>query len=75
LAVEKQVAIIYAATNGYLDALPVTVLQRYERELTSFLEAKHPQVLPAIREKKEISDDVKAKLDAALQDFGKVFTV
>jgi F-type H+-transporting ATPase subunit alpha len=74
LAAEKQVAIIYAATNGYLDPLPVSAVQRYERELYNFLEAKHPQVLPAIREKRELTDDVKAKLDAALRDFAKVFS-
>jgi F-type H+-transporting ATPase subunit alpha len=73
-AVEKQVAIIYAATTGFLDTLPVAAVQKYERELYNFLEAKHPQVLPAIREKREISDDVKSKLDAALKDFGQVFT-
>jgi F-type H+-transporting ATPase subunit alpha len=73
-AVEKQVAIIYAATTGFLDTLPVSAVQKYERELYNFLEAKHPQVLPAIREKREISDDVKSKLDAALKDFGQVFT-
>jgi F-type H+-transporting ATPase subunit alpha len=73
--VEKQVAVIYAATNGFLDTLPVSVLQRYERELYSFLEAKHPQVLTAIREKRELTDDVKGPLDAALKDFAKIFTV
>jgi F-type H+-transporting ATPase subunit alpha len=72
-AVEKQVAIIYAATTGFLDTLPVTSVQKYERELYNFLEAKHPQVLPAIREQREISDDVKSKLEAALKDFGQVF--
>jgi F-type H+/Na+-transporting ATPase subunit alpha len=73
IPIEKQVAIIYAATNGYLDALPVSVIQRYERELYAFLEAKHPEVLTSLREKREITDDVKAKIDAALADFGKVF--
>ncbi len=73
LPVERQVAIIYAATGGFLDPLPVSAVQRYERELYSFLEAKHPQVLTAIREKREITDDVKGKIDAALQDFAKVF--
>jgi len=73
-AIEKQVALIYAATNGHLDALPVSAVQKYEHELYNFLEAKHPQVLPIIREKREITDDVKAKLEAALQDFGKIFT-
>jgi F-type H+-transporting ATPase subunit alpha len=72
--VEKQVAIIYAATSGFLDALPVPALQKYERELYSFLEAKHADVLTTLREKKEITDDVKAKLDRALQDFAKVFS-
>ena len=45
LPVEKQVVIIYAATNGHLDELPVDAVQRYERELYAFLEAKHPEVL------------------------------
>src|SRR5215469_8186332 len=61
LPVEKQTAIIYAAVNGHLDGLPVSALQRYEKELYSFLDAKHPEVLAAIRDKKELSDDVVAK--------------
>jgi len=71
--VEKEVAIVYAATNAYLDALPVAAIQRYERELYAFLEAKHAEVLKLIREKKDLTDDVKAKLDRALTDFGKLF--
>src|SRR6185369_6110426 len=38
LTMEKQVAIIYAATNGYLDPYPVTEARRYEKELYTFLE-------------------------------------
>jgi F-type H+-transporting ATPase subunit alpha len=72
--VEKQVAIIYAATSGFLDALPVSAVQKYERELYGFLEAKHAQVLADLKAKSEIIDDVKSKLDAALQDFAKIFT-
>jgi F-type H+-transporting ATPase subunit alpha len=71
--VEKQIVIIYAATNGYLDALPVAALQRYERELYAFIEAKHGAALTLLRDKKELTDDVKAKVDAALTDFGKLF--
>jgi F-type H+-transporting ATPase subunit alpha len=73
LPVEKQIVVMYAATNGHLDALPVAALQRYERELHAFLEAKHPDVLAAVREKKELTPDVQAKVDAALVDFGRVF--
>ena len=73
LSVDKQIAIIYAATNGHLDPLPVAAIQRYERELYAFLEAKHPAALKLLAEKRELTDDVKAKLDAALADFAKLF--
>jgi F-type H+-transporting ATPase subunit alpha len=73
LPVEKQIAIIYAATSGHLDPLPVAAVQRYEHELYAFLDAKHPEVLKVLREKKELTDDVKAKLDAGLTDFAKHF--
>jgi F-type H+-transporting ATPase subunit alpha len=72
--VERQVAIIYAATTGHLDALPVSAAQKYERELYAYLEAKHPGVLTGIREKKEITDDLKPQVDTALSDFAKIFT-
>ncbi|MGH7540910.1 MAG: F0F1 ATP synthase subunit alpha [Gemmatimonadota bacterium] len=71
--VEKQVAIIDAATSGHLDPLPVEVVGRYERELYAFLDAKHPDALKGLREKRELTDDVKAKLDAALAAFGEIF--
>jgi F-type H+-transporting ATPase subunit alpha len=73
LPVEKQIIIIYAATNGHLDALPVVAVQRYERELYSFLEAKHGQVLTDVREKKELTPELTAKIDAALGAFAKAF--
>ena len=73
LAFEKQVLVVYAATNGVLDQLPVASLQRYEKELLAFAEAKHPAVLTSLREKKELTDDVKGKVDACLAAFAKVF--
>ncbi len=73
LPVEKQIVIIYAATNGYLDALPVAAIQRYERELYAFLDARHAEVLAELRERKELTDAVRAKLDAALGAFREVF--
>jgi F-type H+-transporting ATPase subunit alpha len=71
LPVEKQVAIIYAATNGYLDPVPVDRLRQYEDGLYSFLETRHPGVLALIAEKKVLDDDVKKALNAALEDYGK----
>src|SRR6184192_3979335 len=71
--VEKQIVIIYAATNGHLDRLPVAAIQRYEHELYAFIEAKHGAVPTLLRAKKELTDDVRAKIDAALTDFGALF--
>jgi F-type H+/Na+-transporting ATPase subunit alpha len=74
LPIEKQIAIIYAATQGHLDALPVAAVQRFERELYAFLEAKHAALLKDVREKKELVPDLQKRLDAALADFGRLFT-
>ncbi len=74
LAVEKQILAIYAATGGYLDGVPTAAVQRYEREMFTFLEAKHGATLTLLREKKELTDDVKAKVDAVLAEFAKIFS-
>jgi len=74
LSVEKQVAIIYAATNGYLDSVPVENLRQYEEEMQRFLETRKASILAAIVETKTLSDDIKTQLNQALEEFGKQFT-
>ena len=71
--VEKQIIIIYAGTNGHLDEIPVAAIQRYERELYAFLDAKHAGLLTELRQKRELTDDIVAKVNAALADFAKLF--
>jgi len=73
LAVEKQVIIIYAATNGYLDPVPVEQVRAYEIDLYTFLDTRKASLLSALAEKKQIDDAVKADLNAALEEFGKTF--
>jgi len=73
LTVEKQVAIIYAATNGYLDAVPVEQVRAYESELYKFLDTRRSQLLSSLNEKKQIDDTIKPELNAALEEFGKSF--
>jgi F-type H+-transporting ATPase subunit alpha len=73
LSTEKQVAIIFAATNGYLDAYPVAECRRYESELYAFLDARHPALLKDIAEKKDIKGELTDKLKAALQEFAGLF--
>ena len=72
--VENQVAIIYAATKGHLDGVDIEQVRRYEEELYRFLHTRHPEVLTGIAEKKILDDDLKAKLEASLTEFGKQFT-
>jgi F-type H+-transporting ATPase subunit alpha len=73
LAVEKQVAIIYAATNGYLDPVPVEAVRAYEEQLYKFLDTRKSQLLSSLAEKRQIDDQLKPELNAALEEFGKDF--
>ncbi len=68
LPVEKQVAIVFAGTTGVLDDLPLDKVRAFEAELYRFLENGHPQILPDIREKKELNDEIKKALAAAVKD-------
>jgi len=67
--VEKQVAIIYAGVNGYLDDVPVEAIQKFEQEFYVFLDNEHPEVLELIRTEKKLTDEIKAKLDNAIKEF------
>ena len=74
VAVEKQVAIIYAATKGFLDNVAIENVRRYEEELYRFLETSQPGVLTGIAERKTLDDELKASLEGALKEFGNRFT-
>jgi F-type H+/Na+-transporting ATPase subunit alpha len=73
LPVEKQVLIIFAGTNGFVDELPLTALKKYERELYSFMESKHPEILADILKKRELDNDLRAQLTKALEEFKGTF--
>ena len=66
--VEKQVAVIWAASNGYVDDIPVESVRHFESELLKFLE-NQGTTLTAIREKKTIDDALKTQLKTALDEF------
>ncbi len=73
LPVEKQVLIIYAGTNGHLDDLPVEQCRPFEGELYRFLDNAHQEVLKEIREKKVLSDELKARIEVLMKEFKKQF--
>ena len=73
LAVERQVIIVYAGTNGWLDEVAPGDVQAYERELYQFIENRHAAIAAAIVEKKVFDDGLKADLNAALKEFSEQF--
>jgi F-type H+-transporting ATPase subunit alpha len=73
LAVQQQILIIYAGTNGFVDELPLTALKKYEQELYSFIESKHPDIFADILKKRELDGDLRAKLNKALEEFKSIF--
>ncbi len=73
MPVEKQVFIIYAGTNGFVDQVAPENLQRYQNELFEFVEAKHPDLFPAIAEKRQIDDDIKGQVETVLKEFNQQF--
>jgi F-type H+-transporting ATPase subunit alpha len=68
LSVEKQVAIIFAGSQGLLDDLPVDTIRVFEEFFYGYLERRAPQILTEIRDKKEISDTLREQLTKATAD-------
>ncbi|MGE5358177.1 MAG: F0F1 ATP synthase subunit alpha [Bacteroidales bacterium] len=73
LPVERQVVIVFAGTNGYLDRFDVSQVQRYETELYRFLDTRRPGIVSGIAEKKQIDDQLRTDLESALKEFGDLF--
>jgi F-type H+/Na+-transporting ATPase subunit alpha len=73
LPMEKQVVIIYAGSNGYLDKLPVDTLADYENELYSYIESNEPSIFADLSKEKMFTDPIKEKLNKVLTSFGDTF--
>jgi len=74
LSVEKQVLILYVATSGSLDGVPVSEARRFERELLEFVEANHGSLLKTIKEKKALDDSIRSEIKKAVDAFKERFT-
>ena len=73
LPFEEQVVSIFAGTQGYLDAIPTAQVTRYEAAMLQHFRTAHADILGDIRDKRDLSDDTRAKLKDALTAFGKTF--
>jgi F-type H+-transporting ATPase subunit alpha len=73
LAVAKQILIIFAATNGYLDELEVEECRKFEKALYDFVDANYPAVLQKVADRKQLDDELRAELRKALDAFKEQF--
>jgi len=69
LSATKQIVIIYAGVNGFLDDIDVDQIKDFEKRFLHFLETKHQTLLDEISTKKEFSDELKSKLDSLIKEF------
>jgi len=74
LQMEEQVAVIFAGTRGYLDAIPVGSVTKFEADLLRLLRTDGKDILEDIRSKKALSEDTEKKLVEFLDKFAKGFT-
>ncbi|MCL0028142.1 F0F1 ATP synthase subunit alpha [Peptococcaceae bacterium] len=73
MPVEEQVMVIFAATRGYLDDIPLEKVKEFEQGLLQFLRKEKPEIGKSIREAKKIEPDTEEKLKAAIEEFKKTF--
>lgn len=73
LSVGKQIVAIYAGTKGYLDSYPVEAIGKYEKELYQLMDSKYTDIEKSIEEKKQIDDDLRARIETMLNELKEVF--
>jgi len=73
MPVEKQVVVIFAGTNGFLDEIPAEEVWRYEQEFLNLMDLKHADFLLEIARKKVLTDDIIARLKEILTSFTATF--
>ena len=74
IPVEKQIVAFFAGINGYLDDIEVEAITKFERELYAFMDAKYPEILSEILEKKQLDDELQNKLHSAIKEFKATFS-
>lgn len=73
MPIEHQVAIIFAATQGFLDDVPVEKIKKFEEKFHEYLKLEQKELLNEIREKKELTEEIDKKLKEVIEKFKKSF--
>jgi len=74
-SLSKEVTIIYALTNGFLDEVPIEKVRAWENEFHRFMETAHPEIGETIMKDKALSEDTINALRAAIDEFKQQVTV
>jgi F-type H+-transporting ATPase subunit alpha len=75
MSMEDQVAVIWVATNGYLDSVAVSAIRQYETEFLQFLKSKYTNVVTGLRDGKELTEEIVSGLKKAAEEFKGLFSV
>ena len=70
---EREVMILFAGANGFLDEVPEDSVLDYESQMLEYMDSKHPELLAELKEKGDISDELNEKMRKALGEFKNVF--
>ena len=73
MSADKEVAILFAGSNGFLDKWPESAILDYEKQMLEFLTSKYADILTDIKEKSDISEETDGKLKTALEEFEGIF--
>jgi F-type H+-transporting ATPase subunit alpha len=73
VSVDRQIALIFAATNGYIDSIPLENVREFEDEFLDLMETKHKTLLSSIIEVKDITDSIRKDLNEVLTSFSERF--
>jgi len=74
MSMEDQVAVIWVATNGYLDGVPVSAIRQFEVEFLQFLKGKYATVVSGLRDRKEFTEEIVAGMKKAAEEFKGLFS-
>ena len=74
MAVENQIAVIYAVTDGYLDEVDVSRVRVWERGFHEYMASHHQDVLDAIREGKQLTEEIEKGLVEASKGYNETFS-
>ena len=69
LTVERQIAILYVGTRGFLDDLEVDHIAAFEEKFYDFMDAHHSDLMSTLAEKKSLDDDIEKELTSAINAF------